>query len=83
VADKEEKILNELKAILSRILKIKVEEIKFNSKLQDDLGIDSVDFWDVISSIEKKFKYRIPDKIAAQLETVQDVVSILSENAKI
>jgi acyl carrier protein len=79
----EEKIFHGVREILSRVLKVKPEEIVLDSKLQDELGIDSVDFWDVIANLEKKYKYRIKDKEAMTLVTVYDLVQKLKENVQI
>jgi acyl carrier protein len=82
MGDSEQKILDGVREILSRVLKIKPDEIMLQSKLQDELGIDSVDFWDIVASLEKKFKYRITDKEATSLETVSDLINTLSRQVK-
>lgn len=80
--EREKEILDGITEILSRILKIKSDEITLESKLQDELGIDSVDFWDIMASLEKKFKYRITDKEAGSLHTIADLITLLNQRIK-
>jgi|GEM_PF-1358435 len=70
-------LFDDTRAILSKVLKMEKGEIALQSKLLDDLGIDSVDFWDVIASIDKKYKIRVTEQEAMKLETVADLVEAL------
>lgn len=72
-------LFEEARVILSRVLKIEPDEIDLKSKLFDDLGIDSVDFWDIIACFDKKYKIRVTEKEAMKLETVADLVKALGE----
>lgn len=72
-------LFDDIRAILSKVLKMEKDEITSRSKLLDDLGIDSVDFWDVIASIDKKYKIRVTEQEAMKLETVADLVKALEK----
>lgn len=72
-------IFNEARTILSKVLKIDAKEITLESNLQDDLGIDSVDFWDILAAFEKKFDVRIPLGEATSLKTVSELLEKLQE----
>jgi acyl carrier protein len=67
------------RVILAKVLKIEKDEITLQSKLLDDLGIDSVDFWDVIASFDKKYRIRVTEEEAMKLETVADLVEVLEK----
>lgn len=69
----------EARAILSRVLKIGIEEIRPESDLQDDLGIDSPDFWDILAGFEKRFGVRIGEDEAASLKTVSELITTLEK----
>jgi acyl carrier protein len=45
----------------------------------DDLGVDSLDFCEVIVDIEKAFDITIPDEICAKLKTVISLVNYVSQ----
>lgn len=46
--------------IISDIGQIPVEEIKTESHAVDDLGIDSLDFLDIVFAIDKAFGIKVP-----------------------
>lgn len=72
-------LFDDARAILAKVLKMEKDEITLQSKLLDDLGIDSVDFWDVIASFDKKYKIRVTEEEAVKLETVADLVEALEK----
>lgn len=72
-------LFDEARIILAKVLKIEKDEIALESKLLDDLGIDSVDFWDVIASFDKKYKIRVTEEEAMKLATVADLVEALEK----
>lgn len=72
-----DKLFEEARVILAKILKLDPGEILPSSSLQDDLSIDSVDFWDVVASFDKKYKVRISEEESMNLKTVSDLVDIL------
>ena len=63
-----------VREILAKVLKVDVQEVKLQSKLQDDLGIDSVDFWDIVATLDKKYKVRISEEEAASMKSVFDMI---------
>ncbi|SRR5579883_3416819 len=56
-----EKIREVMRGLVADSLALKVEEVKVESRLTDDLGADSLDFIDIIFLIEKKFGIRVRD----------------------
>lgn len=62
----EEKVRN----FLIEDLEIEEEKIAPEAKLKDDLGIDSLDFVDIVVIVEKNFGFKI------KLEEMQGVVTL-------
>ncbi len=66
--------MNEIRLKIIRILVDKLaldeSELKDNAKFYDDLGVDSLDFYEVIADIEKAFQISIPDDDAARLNSL-------------
>lgn len=60
--------------ILAEKLNIKAEKIKPESKLADDLGMDSFGAVEVMFEVEEKFGVTVSDKELIGLKTVEDVV---------
>lgn len=64
--------------ILDQVIEIvldvmKVDDIDEDTYMQDDLHIESLDFYSLLAALEKKFRIRIPERILAQVETVGDI----------
>jgi acyl carrier protein len=54
-------------------------EIKAESHLVGDLGIDSLGVMEIVADIEDKFKLSIPDDVLREVETVDDVVKAITK----
>ena len=52
-------IEEKVKAFLIEDLEIEKEDIAPEAKLKDDLGIDSLDFVDIVVIVEKNFGFKI------------------------
>lgn len=74
-----EEIFKKFRQILASKLKMKESEINKDSRLMDDIGVDSVDFWEIIAKVEQEFGIDVEDNDAKGVNTVQDVVNILKE----
>lgn len=76
-----EKIFCELIEIMATLLKLETTEIeqiaKIDSNLRDDLGIDSVESLDFLTSIEKLYSIKILDEEASKLTKVSDVIDLI------
>ena len=50
-------ILEEVKEIITRYVKVEPEKITLESKLNEDLDADSIDIADVLMDIEEKYGF--------------------------
>ncbi len=71
-----------LKNYLVETLHVKTAEITMESKLVDDLGINSLDQADLAQHCEDEFNVTIPDEDLGIFITVGDVVRYLEEATK-
>ena len=55
-------IENKVIKIIADSLALNIDDIKVNSTLFIDLGLDSLDFLDIIFSLEKEFNIKLRDK---------------------
>ncbi|MCR4930073.1 MAG: acyl carrier protein [Lachnospiraceae bacterium] len=53
---------------------LKVKDIDEDTYMQDDLHIESLDFYSLLANLEKQFRIRIPERVLAEVETVGDIV---------
>lgn len=78
---KEESVLESVKKIIADTLEIDVKEVKEESNLIADLGMESLDLVDLVVAFEDKYKVTIDDKDVKKLQTVKDIVTYI-ENKK-
>ena len=57
-------------------------EVSLNSRLKEDLGVDSTELVEVIAALEKKFKIKIPEEVIDLKSSVKDIVNFLN-NVKV
>lgn len=74
--------------IAERVKKIVVEhlgvdegDVKLEAHFIDDLGADSLDTVELVMAFEEEFGIEIPDDAAEKIQTVQDAVNFINENA--
>ena len=70
----EEKIV---KMIASKLNK-KIEDVKPESRLVEDLGADSLDIVELLMMLEDEYGITIPDQDAVKLSTIGDIVKFMS-----
>ena len=51
-----------------------------NAAIQEDLGADSLDVVDLITTIEDEFDISIPDEAVDEIKTVGDIVNYIEKN---
>ncbi|PIQ88700.1 MAG: acyl carrier protein [Candidatus Omnitrophica bacterium CG11_big_fil_rev_8_21_14_0_20_42_13] len=68
--------------IISERLDIKKEDIKPESKLREDLGIDSFGLVELSFEVKDKFGLELKDQDFKSITTVNDVVDYIFNNMK-
>lgn len=66
--------------ILVDKLGIEISDLSDNKKFKEDLGVDSIDFPDIILASEKQFNITIPDKVAEKIVTVGQLIDTVHSN---
>ena len=75
-------IESKVKAIIVDKLGVDEAEVKSEASFTNDLGADSLDTGELIMEFEKEFGISIPDDKAETIQTVQDAINYIQENAK-
>jgi acyl carrier protein len=70
-------ILPRIQTILADQLAIKESEAD-PAKTLAELGVDSLDFVEIIMAVEEEFNIEVSDEKAEQIKTVADLVAIVS-----
>ena len=63
-----------LQEIIADVLNVNADEITMETKFVDDLGADSLDFFQIIMGIEEAFDIEIDNDDAEKIVTVGDAV---------
>lgn len=74
-------ILEKVKMILSEQFDVEEDEINLDTKIQSDLGADSLDVVDLVMSIEDEFEIEVPDEDIEGIKTVGQLVEYIEDNA--
>ena len=75
-------IEDKIKQIIADRLKVKIEEIKMESRLIEDLGADSLSGVEIIMDLEQEFNISIPDENTKSFLTIKDVINHLKKILK-
>ena len=72
-------MLEKIREILVDQLDLDPEEIVESASFRDDLGVDSLDLYELLMAIEEEYGFEVPAEDMAGLDTVGDVVNYLSD----
>ena len=72
-----EDLAKSIRLILVEKLGIVPTQITSDANFVKDLGVDSLDYAELIMEFEQKFGIKIPDQDAEKLATVQDAVDYI------
>ncbi len=75
-------ISKQVTKILVEKLGIAETEVTPDANFIKDLGIDSLDYAELVMEFEQTFEIRIPDNDAEQLQTMKQAVSYIEKNIK-
>ena len=70
---------DKLKKIICDLLSVDEEQITPGTKIQEDLGADSLDVVELVMEVEEAFDLEIPDECAEKFFTVQDVLDYIGK----
>ena len=72
-------MLEKITNLLVEKLDINAEAVTENASFGEDLGIDSLDLFDLVMSFEEEFGIEIPAEELEGLKTVGDMVKYLND----
>lgn len=68
-----------LKKIIAEVLNVDVDEITMDTTFVDDLGVDSLDIFQIIMGLEEEFDIEIANEEAEKIVTVGDAVEQIKD----
>lgn len=73
-------ILEAVKEILAKQLRVDADSISEDTDIMDDLGADSLDVVEMLMSIEHEYGIVVPDEVIVTFKTVGDVAKYIENN---
>lgn len=74
-------VFEKLKDIIVEQLDVEEDAVTLTANIQDDLGADSLDVVDLITTIEDEFDISIPDEAVEEIKTVGDIANYIEKNS--
>ena len=72
-----------VKEVLAKQLTMDVAKIDLESRLVEDLGIDSFGSVEIAFELEEKFNIKIPDAALYEAKTVKNIVDYISSQKEV
>ena len=69
--------VEKVKEIIANQLSVKVETLKDETNIAEELGADSLDVVEILMSLEDEFGVSIPDEAIPQIKTIKDIVEFI------
>ena len=70
-------VFEKVRDIIAEQFDVDTDEVNAETSIIDDLGADSLDVVDLISSVEDEFDVQIPDEKVEGIKTVGDIVAFI------
>lgn len=70
---------NRVRGIISCQCHVPLEEVTLKTRFKEDLQSDSLDNIEMVMEVEDEFNIDLPDEVADQFKTVNDVVEKVNE----
>lgn len=72
-------IFERISKVVAEQVDIDVEEIKLGSSFSEDLGIDSLDIFEIVMELEEEFSMEIPTEDLEGMTKIEDLVKYINE----
>lgn len=66
-------ILERVKNVVAKQLGLEVSEVNVTASFTDDLGIDSLEIFEIVMSLEEEFGIEIPNEDIEEIKNVIDI----------
>lgn len=73
---------DKIKKVIAEHLDMDEGEIKIESTFSDDLGIDSLDIFEIVMELEDEFDMEIPTEDLEDMNKVEDLVTYINSKLK-
>ena len=75
-------VFEKVKEILNEYIDLNIDDITLQTRLIEDLGINSYEFMSIIGEIEEEFDFEVDEKSVLKLITIEDLLDYISNFTK-
>ena len=73
-------IFEKIVQIIAGLFEIEPDGIERETRLEEDLGGDSLDLIDIVMSLEDEFQTEVPDEAVESFKTVGDIADYIEKS---
>ena len=73
-------VFEKIRTVICEQLNISEDKIILETSLTNDIGADSLDMFQIITTLEEEFDMEFPTEIASEMKTVGDAVEYVKAN---
>lgn len=73
-------MLERIRELLEEQLSCDVSQITEGTLFQDDLGLDSLDLFELVMALEDEYDVKLPSKELERFKTIGDVIRYIKAN---
>lgn len=66
-------VLERVKNVVAKQLGLEASEVNVKASFTDDLGIDSLEIFEIVMSLEEEFEIEIPNEDIEDIKSVEDI----------
>jgi len=70
---------NELKELIAEIVEVELDKITPAANFVEDLGMDSMMALEILASVEKRYKLKIPEENLTKITNLNKVVELVDK----
>lgn len=70
-------MFDKVKAIFEEQLGVSQDEMQLDTNFKDDLGVDSLDLYEIVMKMEDEFDVEIPAEELEDIATFEDILNYL------
>lgn len=72
-------VFEKVREVLASLLEVSEDEISMDTNIVEDLGADSLDVVELITTLEEQYKIVITDEAIREMYTVREVVEFIEK----
>lgn len=75
-------VLERAKNVVAKQLGVEASEVNITASFTDDLGIDSLEIFEIVMSLEEEFEIEIPNEDIEDIKSVEDIAKYIESKVK-